>query len=72
MEVIFTSLKQGVFNLQVKFWMKVGENLAHVKSDILMKIKGSLDEQGIPLVTPTSINITNTPAPELPKENTDL
>ncbi|UFH31199.1 mechanosensitive ion channel family protein [Chryseobacterium sp. C-71] len=68
-EVIFTSLKQGVFNLQVKFWMKVGENLAHVKSDILMKIKGSLDEQGIPLVTPTSINITNTPAPEPPKEN---
>lgn len=70
-EVIFTSLKQGIFNLQVKFWMKVGENLNLAKSDILMKIKIRLDQDGIPLVspaTPTNINITNTPT-ETPKES---
>lgn len=71
-EVIFTNLKQGVFNLQVKFWMKVGENMGLVKSDIIMKIKSSLDAEGIPLVTPTSINITNTGTGEIFKENTDL
>ncbi|MBW7675921.1 mechanosensitive ion channel family protein [Chryseobacterium chendengshani] len=71
-EVIFTNLKQGVFNLQVKFWMKVGENMGYVKSDILMKIKSSLDADGIPLVTPTSINITNTGSGEIFKENNDL
>ncbi|UZT99943.1 mechanosensitive ion channel family protein [Chryseobacterium fluminis] len=58
-EVIFTDLKQGTFNLQVKFWMKVGANMVHLKSDALMKIKARLDSDDIQLVTPTSINITN-------------
>lgn len=71
-EVIFTSLKQGVFNLQAKFWIISGTNMLHIKSEALAKIKKRLDDDGIPLVTPTSINITNTPATELPKENTGL
>ncbi|SDQ78767.1 small conductance mechanosensitive channel [Chryseobacterium soldanellicola] len=58
-EVIFTDLKQGVFNLQAKFWMKVGANMVVVKSEALMKIKQRLDSDNIQLVTPTSINITN-------------
>ncbi|WP_449400875.1 mechanosensitive ion channel family protein [Chryseobacterium wanjuense] len=58
-EVIFTDLKQGIFNLQAKFWMKVGANMALVKNEALMKIKQRLDTDNIQLVTPTSINITN-------------
>jgi small conductance mechanosensitive channel len=58
-EVIFTDLKQGVFNLQAKFWMKVGGNMVQLKSEALMKIKERLDSDDIQLVTPTSINITN-------------
>ncbi|KMQ59901.1 mechanosensitive ion channel protein MscS [Chryseobacterium sp. FH2] len=58
-EVIFTDLKQGVFNLQAKFWMKVGANMVQLKSEAYLKIKQRLDTDGIQLVTPTSINITN-------------
>ncbi|OCK52968.1 mechanosensitive ion channel protein MscS [Chryseobacterium sp. CBo1] len=56
-EVIFTSLKQGIFTLQAKFWIAVGSNMVHIKSEALMKIKQRLDQDGIPLVTPTSINL---------------
>jgi small conductance mechanosensitive channel len=58
-EVIFTDLKQGVFNLQAKFWIKVGSNMVQLKSDAFLKIKRRLDQDGIQLVTPTSINIAN-------------
>ncbi|KIC63176.1 mechanosensitive ion channel family protein [Chryseobacterium taiwanense] len=58
-EVIFTDLKQGVFNLQAKFWMKVGANMVQLKSEALLKIKQRFDADGIQLVTPTSISITN-------------
>ncbi|MEN4759019.1 MULTISPECIES: mechanosensitive ion channel domain-containing protein [unclassified Chryseobacterium] len=58
-EVIFTDLKQGIFTLQAKFWMKVGSNMVHFKSEAYLKIKERLDSDGIQLVTPTSINITN-------------
>jgi small conductance mechanosensitive channel len=57
--VIFTDLKQGVFNLQAKFWIKVGSNMVQLKSDAFLKIKQRLDQDGIQLVTPTSINIAN-------------
>lgn len=57
-EVIFTDLKQGVFNLQAKFWMKVGANMLNLKSEALLKIKERLDSDNIQLVTPTSISIT--------------
>lgn len=57
-EVIFTDLKQGVFNLQAKFWMTVGANMVLLKSEALLKIKQRLDSDHIQLVTPTSISIT--------------
>lgn len=58
-EVIFTDLKQGSFNLQVKFWIKVGANLALVKSKAYLNIKERFDLDKIQLVTPTSISITS-------------
>lgn len=58
-EVIFTDLKQGSFNLQVKFWIKVGANLAQVKSKAYVNIKERFDMDKIQLVTPTSISITS-------------
>ncbi|KYH04045.1 MULTISPECIES: mechanosensitive ion channel family protein [Chryseobacterium] len=58
-EVIFTDLKQGAFNLQVKFWIKVGANLAQVRSQAYLGIKERFDTDKIQLVTPTSISITN-------------
>ncbi|WP_394364160.1 mechanosensitive ion channel family protein [Chryseobacterium nematophagum] len=57
-EVNFIDLKQGVFNLQAKFWMKMGSSISQVKSEAYLKIKHRLDSDGIQLVTPTSINIT--------------
>jgi len=57
-EVIFTDLKQGSFNLQVKFWIKIGANLAQIKSKAYLNIKERFDADKILLVTPTSINIT--------------
>ncbi|MDF2931304.1 MAG: mechanosensitive ion channel family protein [Chryseobacterium sp.] len=71
-EVIFTNLKQGTFTLQAKFWIAVGANMLQIKSEALMKIKKRLDDDGIPLLTPTSINITNNSPIEPPKENVDL
>lgn len=58
-EVIFTDLKQGSFNLQVKFWIKVGANLAQVRSNAYLNIKERFDTDNIQLVTPTSISITS-------------
>lgn len=58
-EVIFTDLKQGVFNLQVKFWIKIGANMVQVKSKAYLTIKERFDTDDIKLVTPTSISITS-------------
>ncbi|KAB1230277.1 mechanosensitive ion channel family protein [Chryseobacterium viscerum] len=58
-EVIFTDLKQGAFNLQVKFWIKIGANLAQVRSKAYLGIKERFDADKILLVTPTSISITS-------------
>ncbi|MGE8535808.1 MAG: mechanosensitive ion channel family protein, partial [Chryseobacterium sp.] len=52
-EVIFTDLKQGAFNLQVKFWIKVGANLAQVRSKAYLGIKERFDVDKVQLVTPT-------------------
>jgi len=68
-EVIFTDLKQGVFNIQAKFWMKVGANMVQLKSEAYLKIKQRLDKDQIRLVTPTSISITN--GDQLINENQD-
>lgn len=57
-EVIFVSQKLGIYNLQVKFWIKQGENVATSKSEAILNIKDRLDEAGIktsnPVITPTS------------------
>ncbi|UOU99945.1 mechanosensitive ion channel family protein [Chryseobacterium daecheongense] len=58
-EVILTDLKQGAFNIQVKFWIAIGANIVKIKSDAFIKIKQRLDADGIRLQTPTSISITN-------------
>jgi small conductance mechanosensitive channel len=58
-EVIFTDLKQGAFNLQVKFWIKVGSNLAQVRSKAYLGVKERFDVDKVQLVTPTSISITS-------------
>ncbi|GEJ45332.1 MULTISPECIES: mechanosensitive ion channel family protein [unclassified Chryseobacterium] len=69
-EVIFTDLKQGAFNLQVKFWIKVGANLAQVRSKAYLGIKERFDTDKIQLVTPTSISITSGEA-NLPESHQD-
>lgn len=61
-EVVFTDLKQGIFTLHAKFWLAIGANITHVKSDTILKIKQRLDADQIQLVTPTSISIS--PQPE--------
>lgn len=58
-DVVYTDLKQGVFNLQVRFWMKVGSNMLLVKNEVFTKIKDRFDADGVHLVTPTSIQISN-------------
>jgi len=68
-EVIFTNLKQGVFTLQAKFWIQVGANMLTIKSEALTKIKKRLDEDNIPLVTPTTININNAGVNNVSKDN---
>ncbi|ASW75940.1 mechanosensitive ion channel protein MscS [Chryseobacterium piperi] len=59
-EVIFTDLKQGIFNLQAKFWMTIGANLTRAKSDAYQKIKQRLDGDGIQLAAVTSITVNAT------------
>lgn len=59
-EVLVTGLQNGIFTIQVKFWLKVGENVPGAKSDALLEIKRILDANGIELVTPTSISISKT------------
>ena len=61
-DVIFTSVKQGLFTMQVKFWLEVGGNFVNVKSNAIMKINDRLVKDGIHLVTPTSIQINEVPA----------
>ena len=68
-EVIFTNLKQGVFTLQAKFWIQIGANMLTIKSEALTKIKKRLDEDNIPLVTPTTININNAGVNDASKDN---
>ncbi|GAB0155359.1 mechanosensitive ion channel [Chryseobacterium sp. Alg-005] len=58
-EVILTDLKQGSFNIQVKFWIAIGANMLKIKSDAFLKIKQRLDDDAIRLQTPTSISITS-------------
>ncbi len=58
-EVFFTNVKQGLFTVQVKFFLEKGANFVKVKSEAIKKINERLQNEGINLVTPTSINITS-------------
>lgn len=58
-DVVYTDLNQGAFNLQVRFWIKVGSNMLLVKNEVFTKIKDRFDADGVHLVTPTSIQISN-------------
>ncbi|MPT30858.1 MAG: mechanosensitive ion channel family protein [Chryseobacterium sp.] len=66
-DVLLTDVKQGVFTLQVKFWLEIGSDFGKLKSVAIIKINETLMKEGINLVTPTSINITNTE--HYPSEN---
>ncbi|SMP16717.1 mechanosensitive ion channel family protein [Chryseobacterium profundimaris] len=57
---ILTDLKQGIFNLQVKFPMVIGADMLLLKSIAYSEIKKRLDSEGIQLATPTTINIAGT------------
>lgn len=58
-DVNFTDISQGIFQMQVKFWMKKGTDVVKAKSDALLQIKTELDKAGILLTSPTSINVIN-------------
>lgn len=66
-DVIFTNIKQGVFTMQIKFWLEVGGSFVNVKSEAIMKINERLVKERIELVTPTSINVVQQPAVETDK-----
>lgn len=53
-EVIFIRQKLGIYSLQVKFWMKQGENIANVRSETILNLKKRLDAEGITTSTPTT------------------
>ncbi|HBR12476.1 MAG TPA: mechanosensitive ion channel family protein [Chryseobacterium sp.] len=63
-DVLFTNVTQGVFNLRVRFWLEIGGDFGMLKSTAIMSINDRLAKEGINLVTPTSINITNVENPE--------
>lgn len=61
-DVIFTNAKQGLFTMQVKFWVEVGFDFGKLRSEAIVKINDRLSQEGISLVTPTNINITQNAA----------
>lgn len=56
-DVLFTNIKQGVYSVQIKFWLQEGNDFGKIKSDAIMKINDRLMSEGISLTTPTSINV---------------
>ncbi|WP_409516744.1 mechanosensitive ion channel family protein [Epilithonimonas sp.] len=61
-DVIFTNAKQGLFTMQVKFWVEVGFDFGKLRSEAIVKINDRLSQEGISLVTPTNISITQNAA----------
>lgn len=51
-EVVFVRQKLGIFGLQVKFWMKPGENVANVRSETIVRLKNRLDDEDIKTSVP--------------------
>ena len=65
-DVIFTNAKQGLFTMQVKFWVEVGFDFGKLKSEAIVKINDRLARERISLVTPTNISITQNAAANEP------
>ena len=63
-EVVFTNVKQGVFTMQIKFWLEIGGNFTTVKSNAIMQINDRLMKERVNLVTPTSISVVPQPSGE--------
>ena len=63
-EVVFTNVKQGVFTMQIKFWLEIGGNFTTVKSNAIMQINDRLMKEHVNLVTPTSISVVPQPSGE--------
>ena len=61
-DVLFTNIKQGVYNIQIKFWLEEGNDFGKIKSDAIMKINDRLVSEGINLTAPTSINVMQPPS----------
>lgn len=59
-DVIYTNVKQGVFTIQVRFWLEIGANFSQAKSDAIMKINERLRQEGLKLLTPPALNLQNT------------
>ena len=59
-EVVFIGQKLGVYNLQVKFSLKQGENPSSSKSQAIVSIKQKLDSEGIKTSNPTVASTTPT------------
>lgn len=53
-EVVFVKQRLGIYNLQVKFWMKQGENIAGVRSETILHLKKRLDEENIRTALPNN------------------
>lgn len=55
-EVMFVRQKLGIYSLQVRFWMKPGENIQSVRSEAIVKLKNRLDAEGIATSVPATLN----------------
>ncbi len=58
-DVIYTNVKQGIFTIQVRFWLEIGANFSQAKSDAIMKINERLRQEGLKLLTPPALNLQN-------------
>lgn len=52
-EVIFVDQKLGLYNLQVKFWVKSGQNLSLVRNQTIIRLKQRMDQESVKTATVT-------------------
>ena len=55
-EVVFVRQKLGIYSLQVRFWMKPGENIQSVRSEAIVKLKNRRDAEGIATSVPATVS----------------
>lgn len=51
-QIIVVKQSLGIYYLEVRFWMKNGENYLKVRSEAYVQLKSRLDEEGISMVNP--------------------